>query len=40
VALFEEKMQVLTDQLAEQIAKSIDMDAEIRKQLARVGYEF
>ena len=37
---FEEKMQVLTDQLAEQIAKSVDLDAAIRKQLARVGYAF
>lgn len=36
---FEEKMRTLTDQLAEQMASSIDMDAEIRKQLARVGYE-
>lgn len=35
---FEEKMQVLTGQLAEQIVKSVDIDAETRKQLARVGY--
>ena len=37
---FEEKMKILTDQMAEQMAKSVDMDCEIRKQLARVGYEF
>ena len=37
---FAEKMQVLTDQLAEQIAKSVDLDTAIRKQLARVGYAF
>lgn len=37
---FEEKMQVLTEQLAEQMARADDLDAEIRKQLARVGYVF
>ena len=37
---FEHKMKTLTEQLAEQMAKSDDLEAEIRKQLARVGYEF
>lgn len=36
---FEEKMQGLTIQLAEQMEKSGDLDAEIRKQLARVGFK-
>lgn len=37
---FEDKMKILTDQMAEQMAKSGDLDSEIRKQLARIGYEF
>ncbi|MCB1650706.1 MAG: SAM-dependent DNA methyltransferase [Alphaproteobacteria bacterium] len=37
---FEEKMQHLTDKMAEQMVKAQDLDNEIRKQLARVGYEF
>lgn len=37
---FHEKMQELTKLLAEQMTKSQEMDNEIRKQLARVGYEF
>ena len=37
---FEDKMKILTDQMAKQMAKSGDLDSEIRKQLARVGYEF
>lgn len=37
---FEERMQALTDQLAEQMAKSQELDGDIRKQLARVGYAF
>lgn len=35
---FAEKMQMLTEQLAEQMEKSKELDAEIKKQLARVGY--
>ncbi len=35
---FEDKMQGLTHQLAEQMKKSVDMDAEIKKQLGRLGY--
>lgn len=34
------KMQHLTDKMAEQMVKAQDLDNEIRKQLARVGYEF
>jgi type I restriction enzyme M protein len=37
---FHEKMQELTKTLAKQMAQSQEMDNEIRKQLARVGYEF
>ncbi|MFQ5443082.1 MAG: N-6 DNA methylase, partial [Nitrospinales bacterium] len=37
---FTEKMQTLTDALAEQMAQAQILDEEIRKQLARVGYEF
>lgn len=37
---FHEKMQELTRTLAEQMVKSQEMDHEIRKQLARIGYEF
>ena len=37
---FEQEMKILTDQLAKQMAMSVDVDAELRKQLARVGYEF
>lgn len=36
---FHEKMLELTKTLAEQMAQSQEMDIEIRKQLARVGYE-
>ena len=37
---FEDKMKIFTNQMVEQMAKSGDLDSEIRKQLARVGYEF
>jgi type I restriction enzyme M protein len=37
--LFEEKMARLTQQLAEQMKESVKLDAEIKKQLAKVGYE-
>jgi type I restriction enzyme M protein len=37
---FNEKMQTLTDTLADQMAQSQKLDDEIRMQLARVGYEF
>lgn len=37
---FHEKMLELTKTLSEQIAQSQEMDNEIRKQLARIGYEF
>lgn len=36
---FEEKMQSLTEKLAEQIAQGIELDTLIRKKLAGVGYE-
>ncbi len=36
---FAEKMQRLTSQLAEQMQQSQSMDAEIKKQLARVGFK-
>ena len=37
---FKEKMQIFTNQLAKQMANSGKLNAEIRKQLARIGYEF
>lgn len=37
---FHEKMLELTKAFAEQMAKSQEIDSEIRKQLARIGYEF
>lgn len=35
---FDEKMYTLTKQLSSQMTKSSDLDAKIRKQLAKVGY--
>jgi len=37
---FEEKMQSLTEKLAEQMAQGSELDALIRMKLKRVGYEF
>ena len=37
---FDEKMKELTQTLAKQMKQSNELDEEIRKQLARVGYEF
>lgn len=37
---FEESIKIQQNQLAEQMIKSSDLDADIRIQLARVGYEF
>jgi type I restriction enzyme M protein len=37
---FEEKMQSLTERLAEQMAQGNELDALIRKKLAGVGYDF
>ena len=36
---FEDKMQVLTTQLAEQMAKEAELNEEIKKQLGKVGFE-
>ena len=36
---FEEKMQKLTSTLREQFAKENEMNAEIKKQLAKIGFE-
>ena len=36
---FEEKMERLTGKLAEQFAKSRELEDEIRKQLGGIGYE-
>jgi type I restriction enzyme M protein len=38
--VFEEKMQALTEKLAEQIAQGNELDSLIRKKLSGVGYEF
>ena len=37
---FEEKMDRLTTELAKQFQKSKELEAEIRKQLGGIGYEF
>lgn len=37
---FEEKMAYLTDKLAIQIAKGAELEATIRENLKRIGYEF
>src|SRR5690625_4701313 len=37
---FEEKMQKLTEQLGEQMAKGAELDALIREKLGELGYEF
>jgi type I restriction enzyme M protein len=37
---FEEKMQSLTERLAEQMAQGNELDALIRKKMAGVGYDF
>jgi type I restriction enzyme M protein len=38
--VFEEKMQRLTSQLGEQMAKGAELDALIRQKLKGLGYEF
>jgi len=38
--VFGEKMQKLTEQLGEQMAKGVELDQRIRQKLGRLGYEF